>query len=114
MLREAGNYMRALQWAVLPFYGYIVLRSFIAALERPGWALVIAIVSVAFNALANWVLIFGHFGFPKLGIVGSGIATTLSSMMMFAGLVVVISMDPQVPALPPVRPVLACRLATLR
>ncbi|TDQ23726.1 MATE family multidrug resistance protein [Phyllobacterium brassicacearum] len=92
---QAGNYMRALQWAVLPFYGYIVLRSFIAALERPGWALVIAIVSVAFNALANWVLIFGHFGFPKLGIVGSGIATTLSSMMMFAGLVVVISMDPK-------------------
>lgn len=90
---EAGHYMRALQWAVLPFFGYIVLRSFIAALERPGWALVIAVLSVAFNALANWALIFGHFGFPKLGIVGSGIATTLSSVMMFAGLVFVICTD---------------------
>jgi MATE family multidrug resistance protein len=90
---EAGNYVRALQWAVLPFYFYIVLRSFIAALERPGWALVIALLSVGLNALANWLLIFGHFGFPKLGIVGSGIATTLSSIVMFAGLAVVICLD---------------------
>jgi len=92
---EAGNYVRALQWAVLPFYCYIVVRSFIAALERPGWALVIALFAVAFNALANWLLIFGHFGFPKLGIVGSGIATSLSSALMFGGFVVVISLDKQ-------------------
>jgi multidrug resistance protein, MATE family len=92
---EAGNYVRALQWAVLPFYCYIVVRSFIAALERPGWALVIALFAVAFNALANWLLIFGHFGFPRLGIVGSGIATSLSSALMFAGFVIVISFDKQ-------------------
>ena len=70
-----------------------------------GWALVIGLLAVGFNALANWCLIFGHFGFPRLGIVGSGIATTLSSVLMFAGLVVVISLDPQIPALPPVWPV---------
>ncbi|MGH6860598.1 MAG: MATE family efflux transporter [Phyllobacterium sp.] len=92
---EAGTYMRALQWAVLPFYSYIVLRSFMAALERPGWAMVVAILAVGFNALANWTLIFGHFGFPRLGIVGTGIATSLSSLLMFAGLVVVICLDPK-------------------
>ena len=95
LAKEAASYMRALQWAVLPFYCYIVLRSFIAALERPGWALVIALVSVGFNALANWCLIFGHFGFPRLGIVGSGIATALSSLMMFIGLVIVVLIDKQ-------------------
>jgi multidrug resistance protein, MATE family len=90
---EAGTYVRALQWAVLPFYFYIVLRSFMAALERPVWALVVAFLAVGFNALANWALIFGHFGFPAMGIVGSGIATALSSVMMCAGLVAVISLD---------------------
>jgi MATE family multidrug resistance protein len=93
LAEQAGHYVRALQWAVLPFYGYIVLRSFIASLERPGWALIIAIVAVGCNALANWCLIFGHFGFPKLGIVGSGIATSLSSTILFTGLVAVISLD---------------------
>ncbi len=91
----AEAYVRSLQWAVLPFYGYIVLRSFIAALERPGWALFVALFCVGFNALANWCLIFGHLGFPELGIVGSGIATSLSSLMMFIGLVVIIMRDRQ-------------------
>ncbi|WP_159586590.1 MATE family efflux transporter [Chelativorans xinjiangense] len=89
----AASYMRALQWAVLPFFGYIVLRSFISALERPGWALVVAFLAVGFNVLANWCLMFGNLGFPALGIVGAGIATTLSSLLLFCGLVAVVSLD---------------------
>jgi MATE family multidrug resistance protein len=90
---EAGAYLHALQWGLLPFYFYIVLRSFIATLERPGWALVVAFGAVIFNALANWVLVFGHLGFPALGITGSGIATSLSSFLMFAGMALVVTLD---------------------
>src|SRR5262245_204584 len=59
---DAGIYVRWLQWAVLPFYGYLVLRSFVSVLERPRWALVIVVVAVIFNAVANWLLIFGNLG----------------------------------------------------
>ena len=90
---DAAAYLRAMQWATLPYYLYIVLRSFISALERPGWALAIAALAVAFNALANWCLMFGNWGFPALGIVGSGVATTLSSSLMFAGLAAVVLID---------------------
>ncbi len=90
LARDAGIYLRWLEWAVLPFYGYIVLRSFISALERPGWALVIVFAAVAANVAFNWTFMFGHFGFPAMGIAGAGLATTLSSVLMFAGLVVVI------------------------
>jgi MATE family multidrug resistance protein len=90
---EAAAYLHTLQWGLLPFYFYIVLRSFIATLERPGWALVVAFVAVAFNALANWALVFGHMGFPELGISGSGIATSLSSFLMFAGMALVVTLD---------------------
>jgi MATE family multidrug resistance protein len=93
LAREAGIYVRWLQWAVLPFYGYIVLRSFMAALERPRWALVIVVIAVLFNAFANWCLIFGNLGFPRMGIAGSGLATTLSSVLMFAGLAVVVTVE---------------------
>ncbi|TWG98503.1 MATE family multidrug resistance protein [Mesorhizobium sp. J18] len=89
----AASYVRALQWAVLPFYGYIVLRSFISALERPRWALAVAFFCVAFNVLANWCLMFGNLGFPALGVPGSGIATTLCSLLMFFGLTAVVSLD---------------------
>ncbi|MGQ2907544.1 MAG: MATE family efflux transporter [Aliihoeflea sp.] len=90
---QAGAYMRTLQWALLPFYWYIVLRSFTSALERPGWAMVVMFIAVSFNVLANWALIFGNLGFPALGIVGAGIATTASSTLMFAGMVLVVTMD---------------------
>jgi multidrug resistance protein, MATE family len=91
--KDAGLYLRALMWEMLPFLAFLVLRSFIAALERPRWALAICLLAVAFNALANWCLMFGKLGFPALGIVGSGIATTLSATLMFAGLVTVVSLD---------------------
>ena len=90
---EAGHYMHMLQWSILPFYGYIVLRSFISALERPGWALAIVFVAVGFNVFANWCLMFGNLGFPAMGIAGSGLATTLSNCLMFAGLAAVVSLD---------------------
>jgi MATE family multidrug resistance protein len=82
----AARYMHALQWSVLPFLFYIVIRSLISALERPLSALWVGLAAVALNALAGWVLIFGHFGFPRLGIVGAGVATVVSSTALFVGL----------------------------
>jgi MATE family multidrug resistance protein len=70
---KAGEYMRALQWSILPFFAYIVLRSFYLRLERPLWAMAIMVFAVGLNALANYALIFGHFGMPALGIRGSGL-----------------------------------------
>lgn len=86
----SGVYMRSMQWSILPFYGFVVLRSFISALERPGWALVIVFVAVAFNALSNYCLMFGNFGFPALGLFGAGISTTLAATLMFGGMALVI------------------------
>ena len=95
LAQQAGVYLHGLQWAILPFYGYIVLRSFISALERPGWALVIMFIAVTVNALGNWLLVFGNVGFPKMGIFGSGLATSFSSALMFIGLAIVVSVERQ-------------------
>lgn len=61
----AGRLMRGLQWALLPFLGFTTLRTFIAALERPVWGLLIMLAAIPFNILAGWALIFGHLGFPR-------------------------------------------------
>lgn len=92
---EAIVYLRALVWALPCFLGYVVLRFFISALERPQWAFFIAIAGIVCNALGNWLLIFGNWGFPKLGIVGSGIASALTTFLMFAGLCAVVTLDRQ-------------------
>ncbi|PSJ62254.1 MATE family efflux transporter [Pseudaminobacter soli (ex Li et al. 2025)] len=95
LARLAGHYVHWLQWALLPFYGYIVLRSFISALERPGWALAIVFIAVGFNVLGNWCFMFGNLGFSPMGIAGSGLATSLSSLLMFVGLATVVTVQPK-------------------
>jgi MATE family multidrug resistance protein len=82
----AGTYVHVLQWALLPSWGYLVLRSFVSALERPMWSFVIGTAAVALNAIANWCLMLGHCGCHALGIAGSGLATLLSSIFMFSAL----------------------------
>jgi multidrug resistance protein, MATE family len=93
LAREAGHYVRALQWSVLPFFFYLVLRSFVSALQRPLWALAVSVGAVAVNALVAWCLIFGHFGLPRLGLVGAGIATTFADIAMFVALTIVVYSD---------------------
>jgi MATE family multidrug resistance protein len=90
---RAGQYMGTFQWALLPFLGYLVLRSFLSALERPRWALAVGIIAFFANAAAAWCLIFGKLGFPRLELVGAGIATTLASTIMFVGLALVVTLD---------------------
>lgn len=92
---SAGAYMRALQWSLLPFLLYLVLRSFLAALERPGWPLVIGVLAVPVNLGAAYCLMFGTLGMPKLGLIGAGLGTVISSTFMFLALALVISLDRQ-------------------
>lgn len=89
----AGRLMRGLQWALLPFLGFTTLRTFIAALERPVWGLLIMLAAIPFNVLAGWALIFGHLGFPPLGLFGAGLASTASSCFLFFGILTVILID---------------------
>ncbi|HKV15074.1 MAG TPA: MATE family efflux transporter [Reyranella sp.] len=90
---HASHYMRTLQWSILPFFFYLVLRSFVSALERPRWAMAIGLAGVAVNAFAAWCLIFGNLGLPRLELVGAGIATTLADTFMVAALAVVLHAD---------------------
>ena len=94
----AGVYMHGLQWALAPGLLYFGLRSIFAALDRTTPILVAALLACAFNAGANYVLIFGHFGFPALGVFGSGLATTLSQSLMFLWLALASFLDPRLRA----------------
>lgn len=91
--KAAASYIQTLQWGLLPFFLYLCLRGFVAALQRPRWAFIVVLGAVAFNAFANWCLMFGRLGFPALGLPGSGLATALSSALMFLGLALVVSLD---------------------
>jgi MATE family multidrug resistance protein len=72
----AGAYLRAIGWGIFPFLGFIALRSFIEAVSRPKAVTFIAIFGVGLNIGLNYVLMFGKMGFPEMGLVGTGWAST--------------------------------------
>ncbi len=80
-------------WSLLPFLFFLVLRFFLAALQRPGWAMVIGLLAIPVNFAFAYIFMFGALGMPRLGLVGAGVATTLSSAFMFVGLALVIGFD---------------------
>ena len=75
-VQNAGAYLRAIAWGIWPFLGVVALRSFAEAVSRPRAVTVIMIMGVGANIFLNWVLMFGKFGFPALGLVGTGWAST--------------------------------------
>ncbi len=92
---RVGVYMHGLQWALAPALVYFGARSVFAALSRTGPILVAGLIAVCFNALANYALVFGHFGAPQWGLFGSGIATTLSQSLMLVILAGYAALDPR-------------------
>lgn len=53
-------------------------KNLFEAAGRPGFPLFVASTGLALNILFNYVLIFGHFGFPELGAKGAALASLLS------------------------------------
>jgi MATE family multidrug resistance protein len=91
---NAGKFLRMLS-IELPFaLGFQVVRGFTTAVGRPRAGMWVMAATIGFNALAGWTLIFGHFGAPRLGIVGSGLATALSGVFSFAALTFMVRTDP--------------------
>jgi MATE family multidrug resistance protein len=91
----AGQFTAALAIG-LPFSLFFqVLRNFATALERPRAALYVMVFGVAFNFLGDYALIFGHWGLPRLGLVGSGIASAASYAFQFFALLAVVFLTPK-------------------
>jgi len=82
----AARYMSSLAWC-LPFaLAFQVLRSFSTALSRAVPPLIVMALAVLFNALGDYALIFGHFGLPRLGLFGAGIASASSNFFTFVAM----------------------------
>jgi MATE family multidrug resistance protein len=74
---------------VLPFLAFGVFQQTLQAMGRVRPIVLTIIAANLLNAGLNWVLIFGHFGAPALGVAGAAWATTISRWgmaLMLAGL----------------------------
>lgn len=80
----AAAFVRASIPGTLPFFAFIVLRQSLQALGRTGPILVSILIANIANIALDLILVFGRFGLPALGGVGSAWASSASRWVMLA------------------------------
>ena len=91
---RAGAFLDILWIALLPGILTAVMRTVAATLGRPNWALGVTAAALGVGILANWLLVFGHGGFPALGLEGSALASVITSVFMMIAYVAILLFDP--------------------
>lgn len=86
--RQAGLYMPLIGLGLIPALLVQVLKSYLSALELTRAILIAVIGAAVMNAFVNYLLIFGNFGAPELGIVGAGYASLASHTVSLLALTI--------------------------
>lgn len=81
VLAEVQPYYLIVAVSALPVMIFQVLRQFAEAMGRPWMPMVIMLAGVLLNVLLNWLLIWGHWGLPALGLAGAGWATLIARVV---------------------------------
>ncbi|MDY6938209.1 MAG: MATE family efflux transporter [Cyanobacteriota bacterium] len=90
----ADTYLDIMLWSLLPIAGFAALRSTVSALSQARPVMTIIITGTVFNIIANYVLGFGKWGFPAMGLAGLALATVLAWWAMFAALALYVLLHP--------------------
>ena len=87
VVRLGQDYLRIAGFGMIPALLVMVLKSFLSAFERAGIVLWATLAGVVLNVLLNWMLIFGNWGAPELGVRGAAVASVATQMLTLAVLV---------------------------
>lgn len=79
----AKTYLHAIVWGFPAALGFCILKEVSSALNRPQFLTVVTVTGLLLNGAFNYVLMFGKFGLPALGLAGIGWASALILWLNF-------------------------------
>lgn len=89
--RQAGyDYLKWFAWGILITSVNMSFASAFRSIKRPKVALYCSIIGIIVNVILNYLLIYGHLGFPRLGASGAAIATVISRVFETIAFIIVI------------------------
>jgi multidrug resistance protein, MATE family len=91
---DAGVYTAALAFGLPCSLAFQVLRNFSTSLSRPMPPMIVMGLAILFNALGDYSLIFGHFGLPRLGLMGAGLASASSNLFTLVAMIAIALLMP--------------------
>lgn len=89
-----GNeYARMMAFTTVAMLGVVVWRNIFAAFSKPRVFLIMVAIALPANGFLNYVLMFGHFGAPEMGLAGAGLSSALVAFAMFAAFTIYADRD---------------------
>lgn len=83
---QSQQFLNALAWGILPLLFFLALREFVAAMSFTRIIMLLSLGITPLIAVSNFILMYGKWGFPKLGIAGIGLSTALMQWCLLAGI----------------------------
>jgi multidrug resistance protein, MATE family len=90
VVERAIPFLSIIAFSLVPMMVFQTYKQFAEGLSNTRVALVVMILANIINVILNYILIYGHFGFPALGLVGAGWATFTSRIFMAIAIAVYI------------------------
>lgn len=84
----AQDYLVIVAWQMVPTLLVMTLKSYLAALEHTSLIFWGTLATAVLNVIVNYLLIFGNFGFPEMGIQGAAVASLVVTVVSVAILLV--------------------------
>lgn len=78
VVQQARPYMLVISFSIVPFLVFQSFRQFSEGLSMTKVPMIVSVSMNILNIILNYLLIFGKFGFPELGLLGAGIATLIA------------------------------------
>ena len=78
----ATSFVRSLMLGLPGFLCFLAIKNYLDSTSRPKLAFWIAFCAIALNGLLDYVLVFGRWGVPSLGVMGAGLATSTVNVSM--------------------------------
>lgn len=82
VLATAKGYFQIISFSLVPMLVFLTFKQFAEGLSDTRFAMWVSIGANLINIGLNYVLIYGNFGFPALGLEGAGIATLAARIIM--------------------------------
>lgn len=91
---NASMFVHVISIGMPAFACYRALYGYTTSINQTKPVMVIALLGLLLNVFINWLLVFGNWGFPKMGGVGCAVATAIGMWLMLGAMVAWIRLAP--------------------
>lgn len=92
VLRSTCDFLRYRKWGIFFSFLNIGFSAFFIGTVRTRYISFATLITAVTNFILDYILIFGNFGFPEMGVAGAGLASSVAEVMATTFYFIIVAM----------------------